>query len=74
VYEEVKLPATFKPAMEDEFQHELAMSLDRFLCALQDDTVPETSCEDSIHTLAMVLGAIESSRKRKVVTANAGGA
>jgi predicted dehydrogenase len=38
----------------------LAASLDRFLVCVSTRDVPETSCFDNLHTLAMVAGAIRS--------------
>jgi len=40
-------------------QHEGAIQ--DFLNSVRSGTQPATHCEDNIHTLAMVLGAIESS-------------
>jgi predicted dehydrogenase len=40
-------------------------ALDEMLKYLRSDTIPQTECHDNIHSLAMVLGAIESSKSGK---------
>lgn len=69
VTHELQVPDSFVPKSENVFLHELGTSLDNFIEALLNKTVPETWCGDNIHTLDMVLGAIESSKTRSVVRA-----
>lgn len=52
---------------DNEFLYELEASLSRFLAAMRDEETLETSCEDNIHTLDMVLGAIESSAQKRLI-------
>lgn len=67
VVRELRLSDSFVPKSENTFLHELETSLDHFIDALRNNTVPETWCGDNIHTLDMVLSAIESSKNRGVV-------
>lgn len=67
VMDELQVPDSLTLKSENVFLHELETSLDHFIDALRDKTTPETWCGDNIHTLDMVLSAIESSEEQKVI-------
>ncbi|MGI6166483.1 MAG: gfo/Idh/MocA family oxidoreductase, partial [Limnochordia bacterium] len=60
-YEQVEVPATWK-GREGHFG-----CLDAMFAALIDDTPPETDCTDNLKSMAMLFGALESSRSKQVV-------
>lgn len=50
----------------ESFMFELSETLSRFIEAITMSKQPETYCGDNIHTLEMVLGAIESSKVKSI--------
>ena len=60
---EIKLSQKQTISDEKQFAYELNNSLSRFIASIKSKTVPETWCGDNMHTLKMVLSAIESSKR-----------
>lgn len=67
---ELRIPDSMIVKSDNIFLYELETSLDRFVEVLGTNENPETWCGDNIHTLGMVLGAIESARKNSIISAD----
>ncbi|KQW67317.1 oxidoreductase [Ensifer sp. Root127] len=61
-------PITVPEAEDRADTHGHASVIERFICAIDTGTVPETDGSDNIKSLAMVFGAIDSARDGKRVT------
>ncbi len=57
------LPKNQRVKENDVFYFEMGQTLDRFIKSIKTGEAPETWCGDNIKTLAMVISAIDSSKK-----------